>query len=105
MSPSLMLPSSGSCSVAMVRINVDLPAPFGPRRPNRPRGMSRLTALRATVPFEYVFERPSIFSIGVRSGFVSEDDTPAGEIVWRDFDGHAVPLEHPDAKTTHVAAK
>jgi hypothetical protein len=30
------LPASASCGVASVRMSVDLPAPFGPRRPNMP---------------------------------------------------------------------
>ena len=50
MSPNLMLPAVGSCSVATVRISVDLPAPFGPSSPNIPRGIDRLTSASATVP-------------------------------------------------------
>src|SRR5215218_4387896 len=56
MSPSVIEPVSGSCSVAMVRISVDLPAPLGPRRPYIPRGMSRLTLCRARTPLVYVLE-------------------------------------------------
>ena len=32
MSPRRMVPESGCCSVAIVRISVDLPAPFGPEQ-------------------------------------------------------------------------
>src|SRR6187551_3862258 len=55
-SPSVIEPVSGSWSVAMVRISVDLPAPLGPRRPYIPRGMSRLTLCRARTPLAYVLE-------------------------------------------------
>ena len=37
-----MVPSSGFWRVANVRIKVDLPAPLGPSRPNRPGPKSRL---------------------------------------------------------------
>src|SRR6185503_16833888 len=57
MSPRRTLPESGCCSVAIVRISVDFPAPLGPRRPNIPEGMSSETLFRARTPFEYVFER------------------------------------------------
>src|SRR6478672_2946540 len=57
MSPSRIEPASGCCSVAMVRISVDLPAPFGPRRPNIPAGMSSETLLSARTPLPYVFDR------------------------------------------------
>ena len=57
-SPSVIEPVSGSCSVAIVRISVDLPAPLGPRRPYIPRGMSRLTLRRARTPLAYVLETP-----------------------------------------------
>jgi hypothetical protein len=43
-------PSVGVCSVATVRISVDLPAPFGPSRPYMPRGMERVTWSSARVP-------------------------------------------------------
>src|SRR5687768_14858297 len=56
-SPSRIEPVSGSWSVAMVRISVDLPAPFGPRRPNMPRGIVRLTSVSACTRLAYVFER------------------------------------------------
>src|SRR5688572_19385713 len=56
-SPRLTDPSSGSCSVARIRISVDLPAPFRPRRPNIPGGMSSDTPFNAWVPFGYVFDR------------------------------------------------
>src|SRR5450830_674317 len=49
-----MLPLSGSCKVAMVRISEDLPAPFGPSKPNIPLGISRLTSLMALTPLAYV---------------------------------------------------
>src|SRR3954453_5781631 len=57
-SPSVMEPKSGSCSVAIVRMSVDLPAPLGPRRPYIPRGMSRLTLRNARTPLVYVLETP-----------------------------------------------
>jgi hypothetical protein len=50
MSPKRMLPSVGVWSVAIVRISVDLPAPFGPSRPYMPRGMERVTWSSARVP-------------------------------------------------------
>ena len=50
MSPNLIVPAVGSCSVATVRIKVDLPAPLGPSSPNIPRGMDRVTSSKATVP-------------------------------------------------------
>ena len=49
--PGGSLPSSGSWSVAMMRISVDLPAPLGPSSPYMPAGMVRLTSLRAWTPF------------------------------------------------------
>ena len=52
-----MLPESGSCNVAMVRINVDFPAPFGPNRPKSPVGNSNEILSSALIPFLYVFER------------------------------------------------
>ena len=51
MSPSVMLPESGSWSVASVRISVDLPAPFGPRSPYMPAGIVRETSSSACTPF------------------------------------------------------
>ena len=45
-----MLPLSGSCSVAIVRISVLLPAPFGPRSPNMPVGMRIETSRSARTP-------------------------------------------------------
>src|SRR3954467_2444055 len=59
-SPNVMEPVSGSWSVAIVRISVDLPAPFGPRRPYIPRGMSRVTSRRARTPLGYVLLTPRI---------------------------------------------
>ena len=32
MSPNVIVPAVGACSVATVRISVDLPAPFGPEQ-------------------------------------------------------------------------
>jgi hypothetical protein len=52
MVPRVIEPESASCRVAMVRINVDLPAPFGPSRPNMPVGMVRLTFWSALTPLE-----------------------------------------------------
>ena len=43
MPSKLMVPLSGSWSVAMVRISEDLPAPFGPSSPNIPAGISSET--------------------------------------------------------------
>jgi hypothetical protein len=43
MSPKRIEPSVGVCSVATVRISVDLPAPLGPSRPYMPRGIERVT--------------------------------------------------------------
>jgi len=45
-----MWPEVGACKVAIVRIKVDLPAPFGPRRPYIPRGIVRLTSSKALTP-------------------------------------------------------
>ena len=45
------LPEVGICSVAMQRISVDLPAPFGPSNPNMPGGTSSETESSARVPF------------------------------------------------------
>ena len=39
------VPASASCSVASVRISVDLPAPFGPSRPNMPVGIVSETSV------------------------------------------------------------
>ncbi len=50
MSPRRIDPSSGSCSVARMRINVDLPAPFRPSSPNIPWGISSETSFNARVP-------------------------------------------------------
>ena len=44
------MPESASCSVAIVRISVDFPAPFGPSRPNMPFGMVSDTSLSALMP-------------------------------------------------------
>ena len=41
------VPLSGSSNVARIFMSVVLPAPFGPSSPNIPRGISRLTCLRA----------------------------------------------------------
>ena len=48
--PRRMLPSSGSCSVARMRISVDLPAPLGPSRPYIPAGIVRVTSFSACTP-------------------------------------------------------
>ena len=50
MSPSVAVPASAPCSVASVRISVDLPAPFGPRSPNMPGGIDSDTRSRAWTP-------------------------------------------------------
>ena len=44
------MPASGSCSVAIVRIRVDLPAPFGPSSPNMPGGIVSVTSFSACTP-------------------------------------------------------
>jgi hypothetical protein len=54
----------------MVRINDDLPAPLGPRRPNIPLFISRLMLFSAFKPFEYVFERFVILSCILENGFM-----------------------------------
>jgi hypothetical protein len=43
MSPKRIVPAVGVCSVAMARIRVDLPAPFGPSNPYIPRGIDSVT--------------------------------------------------------------
>ena len=62
MSPNRIVPESGCCSVAIVRIRVDLPAPFGPSNPNMPSGIVSETSFSARTPFEYVFDRFCIWS-------------------------------------------
>src|SRR5688500_9265961 len=52
-SSNRMRPELGICSAATQRISVNLPAPFGPSRPNMPRGTSSVTDSRARVPFGY----------------------------------------------------
>ena len=47
---SVIEPVSGSWSVAMVRISVDLPAPLGPSSPYIPTGMSSVMSWRARTP-------------------------------------------------------
>src|SRR5205085_2330057 len=44
-------------------MSVDLPAPFGPSRPNIPGGISSETLRNARTPFAYVFESSLIESI------------------------------------------
>ena len=46
-----MVPESGSCRVAMVRINVLLPAPFGPNKPNMQLPTVSDRFLSALTPF------------------------------------------------------
>src|SRR5438067_2855774 len=69
MSPSAIEPASASCSVAIVRINVDLPAPFGPSSPNMPVGIVSETSCSALTPFGYVLDRPSMRSSSMPSPF------------------------------------
>jgi protein-tyrosine phosphatase len=61
MSPKRIEPEVGVCRVAIERISVDLPAPFGPSRPNMPFSTVRLTSSSARVPLPYnvsqVFDR------------------------------------------------
>src|SRR5688572_11095020 len=59
-SPSEALPLSGSCSVARMRMSVDLPAPLGPSSPYIPDGIVSVTSLSACTPLEYVFDTPRI---------------------------------------------
>src|SRR5262249_19264003 len=85
-SPSIAVPLSGSCSVARVRIRVDLPAPLGPRSPYIPAGMVSETSSSALTPFGYVLERCSTrrtaFAVAIdssryrgdRSSVALEDD-------------------------------
>jgi hypothetical protein len=63
MSPSVALPESALCSVASVRISVDLPAPFGPSRPNIPFGTSSETPSSARTPLGYVLQSPEMARI------------------------------------------
>ena len=57
MSPSVIVPVSGSCSVAMMRISVDLPAPFGPSSPYIPAGIVRVTSFSACTPLDRSWRR------------------------------------------------
>jgi hypothetical protein len=51
MPSNITVPASGSCNVAMVRMSDDLPAPFGPSRPNMPAGICSETLRNAcTLP-------------------------------------------------------
>src|SRR4030095_15268385 len=61
-SSSVIDPESASWSVAIVRINVDFPAPFGPTSPYMPVEIWSETRLSAVTPFGYVFERMEIVS-------------------------------------------
>src|SRR5882757_4948421 len=65
----------------MVRIRVDLPAPFGPRRPYIPGGIVKETLSNARTPLGYALDRPSIRSSmkldlrrGTTNGGEAEDD-------------------------------
>src|SRR6476620_10890993 len=71
MSPSAIEPESASCSVAIVRISVDLPAPFGPSSPNMPVGIVSETSCSALTPLGYVLDRPSMRSSSMASPFGS----------------------------------
>src|SRR6185295_6393203 len=51
----------------MVRISVDLPAPFGPSSPNMPVGIASETSCSALTPLEYVLDRPSMRSSSMAS--------------------------------------
>lgn len=57
-----ILPLSASCKVAIVRINEDLPAPFGPSSPNSPLLILSVILFRARIPFEYVLHKLLIWS-------------------------------------------
>jgi hypothetical protein len=50
MPSSVAVPLSASCSVASVRIRLDLPAPFGPSSPNMPAGIVNDTSRSARTP-------------------------------------------------------
>ena len=55
-----MRPSVGWIAPDRILINVDLPAPFAPKRPcTWPGAMSRSTPRRATVPFGNLLATPS----------------------------------------------
>ena len=45
-----MSPLSASCSVAIVLIKVDFPAPFGPNKPNIPVGIVKSMFFNACTP-------------------------------------------------------
>ena len=80
-------PEVGICSVATHRISVDLPAPFGPSRPNMPRGTSRVTDSSARVPFGYTCVRWSIVSIGRTPVNSLTGDCIRGSVRWASEDG------------------
>ena len=69
MSPNVIAPESASWSVAIVRMSVDLPAPFGPSSPNMPVGIVSDTSCRALTPLGYVLDRPSMRSSSMASPF------------------------------------
>ena len=48
---AVIAPVSGSCSVAMVRIREDFPAPLGPNSPNIPLSRVSDTLCKARTPF------------------------------------------------------
>src|SRR5262245_41148106 len=82
---NVMDPRSGCCSVAIVRIRVDLPAPLGPSSPNMPLGTSRWISCIACAPPGYVFDRPVILSIGHPAYVVDEFGVSAVRKLDRQF--------------------
>src|ERR1700683_3098019 len=56
----LIVPESGSCSVAIVRMRELFPAPFGPTRPNMLFPIESERFFSAFTPFGYVLDRPLI---------------------------------------------
>src|SRR5690349_12918447 len=56
-------PEVGSSRPARIFISVDLPAPFGPSRPNMPGGTSRVIPWRAVTGPGYTFTRSRIVSM------------------------------------------
>src|ERR1051325_3613511 len=83
MSPSRIVPESGVCSVAIVPMSVDLPAPFGPRRPNMPAGIVRETSCSARTPLPYVLFNFSMtrFMGGIGGEIEGDNATPVIPLV------------------------
>src|SRR5687768_4073868 len=88
-SPSVMEPVSGSWSVAMVRMRVDLPAPLGPSSPYMPLGMSRVMSRRARTPLGYVLETPRMARciVGVEGRRARGERVASGGMSTRELTG------------------